>query len=71
MSTYPDLAAAPRFKQQTFLAYCIGVVAFPPLAAIMFFLVFRDICTGVNFLATRQLRHPQPSPTAGTSLRFY
>ena len=67
--TFPNLATAPRLSEGVFLTYCIGTLVFPPLALIMFFVMYKNICKGVNFMASRHLIPGQAAPSGG--LKFY
>ncbi len=72
MNSYPNLQTGPRMSEGTFLTYAICSLVFPPVALILHFLVYADICKGVNFMATRHLA-PQAGlaqPTGG-GIRLY
>jgi hypothetical protein len=57
-SQYADLQRAPKLAEGVFLTFCIGSLAFPPLALIMWFMVMSKICQAINFMAFRPVhRH--------------
>lgn len=58
VSQHPDLARAPRLSEGVFLTFCIGAIAFVPLAFIMWFPMMAQICKAINFMAFRPTRHP-------------
>jgi hypothetical protein len=54
---YVDLQRAPKMSEGVFLTYCIGILAFPPLGMVMWFIVMSQICQAINFMAFRPVHH--------------
>jgi hypothetical protein len=56
-SQFADLQRAPKMSEGVFLTFCIGGLVFPPLALVMWFIVFSQICQAINFMAFRPVHH--------------
>jgi hypothetical protein len=61
VSSYPNLAGAPKLNETAFLLVCIGMF-FPPLALVMIFPMMSQMCKAINFFASR--RDPNASTSA-------
>ena len=60
-TSYPNLQGAPRMGEGLFLTYIIGSLVFFPLGFILWFIVYKQICDGINFMATQSFRQQQPA----------
>ncbi len=61
MASHPNLQRAPRMGEGMFLTYLICSFVAPPVAIIFWFIVYKQMCDGINFMATQNLRQQQPA----------
>ncbi|NIP95314.1 MAG: hypothetical protein GWO24_18465 [Akkermansiaceae bacterium] len=65
MNSYPNLRLGPRLGEGTFLTYAICSIVFLPVAMVMHFIVFAEICKAINFMANRHLQPQGMTPSPG------
>lgn len=62
MASHPNLQAGPRMSPGMFLTFliCILSVIGSPVAAVLWFIVQKQICDGINFMAAQNMRQTRP-----------
>ncbi len=65
-TSHPNLQGAPRMSEGLFLTFLICSFVVFPVGIIFWFIVYKQICDGINFMATQNLRQQQPA-----SMSFY
>ena len=60
-ASYPNIQKAPRLSEGMFLTYLICSLVVAPLGIIFWFIVYKQMCDGINFMATQNLRQQQPA----------
>lgn len=61
MGSHPNLQGGPRMSEGMFLAYLICILVAGPVALIFWFIIFKQICDGINFMAAQAMRQSRPA----------
>lgn len=73
MGSHPNLQAAPRMSEGMFLTFLICAISGigAPVAAVLWFIVYKQICDGVNYMAAQAMRPAGGQPGQPGGLSFY
>ena len=63
MGSHPNLQGAPRMSAGLFLTFLICMISGigAPIGMILWFIVFKQICDGINFMSAQNMRQSQPA----------